>query len=165
MKKNSSRNTILISAAAGLAAGVILTAAAIVTIMPSMMIQTHPSRLDFNQTVSTLKKNIIDSGWVISTVSDMNRSMARHNVEFGPRVKLIKLCKPEYAKSILETDRYISTMMPCTFSVWEDKGGQVYLSKINMGLMARMFGGNIARIMGGKVAKEEHKMLSGIIME
>ena len=52
---------------------------------------------------------------------------------------------PAPEKSVLETDRYISTMMPCTFSVWEDDNGKIYLSRINMGLIAKMFGGNVAR--------------------
>ena len=41
--------------------------------------------------------------------------MAKHGVEFKPRVKLVKLCKAEYAQSVLASDRHISTMMPCTF--------------------------------------------------
>jgi hypothetical protein len=38
---------------------------------------------------------------------EMNKSMAKYGVTFKPRVKLIKLCKAEYAKSVLTTDRYI----------------------------------------------------------
>ena len=131
--------------------------------MPSMMFVTAESSLGFDQTVSALEKNIEDNGWVVSSIMDMNKSMAKHNVEFSPRVKLIKLCKPEYAKSVLQTDRYISTMMPCTFSVWEDDDGKVYLSKMNLSVMANLFGGNVARVMGKDVVNDEHKMLSGII--
>jgi uncharacterized protein (DUF302 family) len=96
---------------------------------------------------------------------DMNKSMAKHDVAFGPRVKLVKLCKPEYAKSVLTTDRHVSTLMPCTFAVWEGDDGKVYLSKMNMSLMAKMFGGNIAKVMGGSVARDERNILSGIIAD
>jgi hypothetical protein len=34
------------------------------------------------------------------------------------------------------------------FCVWEDDDGKVYLSKMNLTLMAKMFGGNIAKVMG-----------------
>ncbi|MHC4521418.1 MAG: DUF302 domain-containing protein [Planctomycetota bacterium] len=149
----------------GLVAGVLLTGAAVVTAMPRMMIVTHESRLGFDATVNALEKGIAERGWVVSRVMDMNKSMARHGVEFGPRVKLVKLCKPEYAKSVLTTDRHVSSLMPCTFAVWEGDDGKVYLSKMNMGLMARMFGGNIARIMGGNVARDEQTILSGIIAD
>ena len=93
----------------------------------------------------------------------MNASMAKHGVEFGPRVKLVKLCQPEYAQSILASDRHISTMMPCSFAVWEGDDGGVYVSKMNMGLMAKMFGGNVAEVMGSNVANDEHAMLTNIV--
>jgi len=54
-------------------------------------------------------------------------------------------------------------MMPCTFSVWEGDDEKVYLSKMNMALMAKMFGGNIAKIMGKKVMHDEEKILQGLL--
>jgi uncharacterized protein (DUF302 family) len=149
----------------GLVTGVILTGAAIVTAMPKMMIVTQESRLGFDETVAALEQAIPQQGWVVSTVSDMNKSMAKHGVEFGPRVKLVKLCKPEYALSVLTTDRHVSTLMPCTLAVWEGDDGKVYLSKMNMSLMAKMFGGNIAKVMGGSVARDEYAILSGIVQD
>ena len=93
----------------------------------------------------------------------MNKSMAKHGVTIKPRVKLVKLCNAEYAKSVLTTDRHVSTMMPCTFSVWDGDDGKVYLSKMNMALMAKMFGGNIAKVMGKKVVHDEEEMLQGLL--
>lgn len=160
-KKSHGSSVLLI--VVGLVAGAVLTGVGIVTAMPKMMIVTHESRLGFDETVAALEKAIPAQGWVVSTVSDMNKSMAKHGVDFGPRVKLVKLCKPEYAKSVLTTDRHVSTMMPCTMAVWEGDDGKVYLSKMNMSLMAKMFGGNIADVMGGSVARDEHAILTGIV--
>ena len=162
-KTHGNKRIMITSGVIGLAIGAILCAVSIVVIMPSMMILTEESVLGFDETVSALEESIVGNGWVISTIADVNKSMAKHGIEFTPRVKLIKLCKPEYAKSVLETDRHISTMMPCTLSVWEGDDGKVYLSKMNMKLMAKMFGGNVARVMGGDVAREEEKMLSGLL--
>jgi hypothetical protein len=36
---------------------------------------------------------------------------------------------------------------------------------MNMGLMGKMFGGNIARVMGASVAKDEKKMLKDVVRE
>ena len=94
---------------------------------------------------------------------DMNNSIAQHGVDFKPRVKLVKLCNAEYAKSVLTTDRYVSCLMPCTMAVWEGDDGKVYLSEMNMSLMAKMFGGNIAKVMGGKVAGDEEEILEGLL--
>ena len=163
-QKNPYRSTMLYILV-GLVAGVALTGVAVVTAMPKMMIVTQESRLGFDETVAALEQAIPAQGWVVSTVSDMNKSMAKQGVEFGQRVKLVKLCKPEYAKSVLTTDRHVSTLMPCTLAVWEDDEGKVYLSKMNMPLMAKMFGGNIATVMGGSVARDEHAILSGIVQD
>ena len=162
-KQTNIKKIVILSIMIGLVVGAIISSAAIFLTMSTRMFVTAESRLDFDQTVSALEKSIEDNGCVVSSVMDMNKSMSKHNVEFAPRVKLIKLRKPEYAKSVLQTDRYISTMMPCTFSVWEDDDGKVYLSKMNLSVMAKLFGGNVARVMGKDVVNDEHKMLSGII--
>ena len=157
------KRVLLLSGLLGILIGAILCTIVIFALVPSMMIVTNESRLGFDETVVELEKATEQNGWIISTVMDMNKSMAKRNVEFGPRVKLIKLCHPEYAKSVLTTDRYISVMMPCTFAVWQGDDQKVYISKMNMGLMARLFGGNIAHVMGGKVAEDEKKILTDIL--
>jgi uncharacterized protein (DUF302 family) len=163
--KTKSHRTIWISGIVGLAAGFLLCGIIVFAAMPSLMIVTAESTLGFNETVAALEKRIPEHGWIVSGDKplDMNKSMAKHGVTFTPRVKLVKLCKADYAKSVLTTDRHVSTMMPCTFSVWEDDDGKVYLSKMNMGLMAKMFGGNVAKVMGGPVVEDEEKILAGLL--
>lgn len=161
--KSQGRRSWMVAGMIGIMVGALLCGSAIVVAMPRMMIVTQESRLDFEETVAALERAIPARGWVVSTVMDMNQSMAKHGVEFGPRVKLVKLCKAEYAKSVLTTDRHVSTLMPCTIAVWESDDGRVLLSKMNMPLMARMFGGNIAKVMGGSVARDEHAILSDIV--
>lgn len=155
----------LVTFLAGLIAGALLCAAAFFTLMPSMMIITKESAMGFDETVQALQKAISEQGWVVSGVRDMNKSLAKHGVELGPGVKLVELCNPGYAKSVLTTDRFVSTMMPCTFGVWRADDERVYLSRINMKLMARMFGGNIAKVMGGQVAQDEDKILADVLKD
>ena len=143
--------------------GIVLTVMLIITVMPKMMIVTEPSRFDFDQTIAKIEKSIETNGWVSPGTMDMNQAMAKHGVEFKPQVRLIKLCKAEYAKAVLTTDRYVSCMMPCTMSIWEDDDGKVFISKINMGLMANMFGGNIKKVMGTDVVRDEKQILKGIL--
>ena len=158
-------NQVVISGTLGFIIGVLVFMLMAFSAMPALMLKTKESKLGFNETVESLQASIEENGWVISTVMDMNKSMSKHGVEFGPRVKLIKLCKPDYAKSVLASNRDVSVMMPCTFSVWESDDGKVYLSRMNMSLMAKMFGGNVAKVMGGKVVKDEEKILMGILKD
>jgi uncharacterized protein (DUF302 family) len=149
---------------AGIAIGVVLCLILMVSIMPSMMIVTKQSKLGFDDTVSTVQQRIKEQGWSVKGVSDVKHEINKAGYDFQPRVKIIKLCKAEYAKEVLTTDRFVSCLMPCSISVWEGDDGKVYLSEMNMGLMARLFGGNIGKVMGGKVVQDEEKMLEEFLL-
>ena len=165
MEASKNKRNMIIIGIGGVLAGIVLCAVIMISAMPSMMIVTRECQLGFDETVAALVKRIPEQGWVISGGApiDMNKSMSQHGVEFTPRVTLVKLCNAEYAKSVLTTDRYVSCLMPCTMAVWEGDDGKVYLSEMNMSLMAKMFGGNISKIMGGKVVHDEEKILEGLL--
>ena len=147
----------------GGAIGFVLCGIVMFMAMPSMMIVTKESKLGFDETVAQLQKRIVDQGWLVKGVKDVSQQINSAGFDFKPKVKLIKLCKAEYAKSVLTTDRHVSCLMPCTMAVWEGDDGKVYLSEMNMSLIAKMFGGNIAKVMGGDVVHDEEKMLEGLL--
>jgi len=149
----------------GLVAGAVLAGLVILQVMPGMMIVTKPSRLGFDETVAAIQKGIADEGWSSPATIDMNKSLAKHGVEFKPRVKIVQLCKAQYAKDVLTTDRYVASLMPCAVAVYETDDGGVYVSKMNTGLMGKLFGGTIAEVMGGKVADDEHAILKNVVAE
>ena len=148
---------------AGILLGTGITGVAGMLLMPSQMLITHECAMGYEETIEAVQKRIREAGWVVSGVTDMNQSLAKQGTEFEPKVTLIKLCKPDYAESVLTTDRYVSVMMPCSFSVWQDDQGKTYLTRMNTGLMGSLFGGNVANVMGGSVARDEEKMLEGLI--
>ena len=154
---------ILIAMGTGILIGIVVAGLMIFAIMPSMMLKTYETAYGYDETIELLKGRIDDAGWVVSGVSNMNQSLAKQGVDFKPRVTLVGLCRPDYAESVLTSDRYVSVMMPCKFSIWEGDDGKIYLTKMNMRLMGKMFGGNIARVMGGSVAVDEEKILDGLL--
>lgn len=79
------------------AIGFVLCGVVVFTAMPSLMIVTRECKLGFDETVAALEKRIPEYGWAVSGGQpiDMNKSMAKHEVAFKPRVKLVKLCKAE----------------------------------------------------------------------
>ena len=95
----------------------------------------------------------------------MNKAMAKSGVQMDNQVRIVELCNAKYAKDILTTNPEVSTLMPCAWGVYKGKDGKVYISGMNMGLMGKMFGGNIARVMGESVSQDEEKMLGGVIRE
>jgi hypothetical protein len=55
--------------------------------------------------------------------------------------------------------------MPCKFSIWEGGDGKVYLTKMNTGLMGKLFGGNVAKVMGSSVTADEEAILEGLLKD
>lgn len=132
-------------------------------LLPGKMIQVKPSRFGHDETVAALTKAIEANGWVVQGTKDLQKALAKHKQKIDQRVTVIQLCKPEYAKSVLDSDRHVSCLMPCTIAVWEGDDGKTYISKMNMGLMGKMFGGNIARVMGDAVSGEIRTILEGVV--
>jgi uncharacterized protein (DUF302 family) len=62
----------------------------------------------------------------------------------------MNVCNPRYASAILTDDanRGVTAFMPLAIGVFEDERGQVWISKLNVALLGRMFGGTIADVMG-----------------
>jgi uncharacterized protein (DUF302 family) len=149
---------------AGLIVGLVLAGLTVWIMMPGMMLSIHRSKYaSVEETCSALKHSIEDTGWNCPAIRDMNASMAKEGVDFSGTVRLVELCKANYARSVLETNPEVSTLMPCAFGVYEGADGHVYISGMNMGLMGKMFGGRIAEIMGNKVATDEHAILAPVI--
>lgn len=149
----------------GFALGALTVAIAVWMVMPSMMIVTHESEMGLEDTVAAIQQAMDAEGWASPGTINLNKSLAKHGEPFDKQVRVIQLCKAPYAKDVLTTDRYVSCLMPCTISVWEDDAGKVHVSKMNTGLMGKLFGGNIARVMGGKVAAEESRILASVVSE
>ncbi len=150
----------------GFIAGAISLGVIAVIAIPKLMIVSNESRYGFDETVVRIEQNIQKAGWNHKGTNLMSEEISmRSGKGIGVRVAGIKLCKASYAKDILEAEgsRFASCLMPCTISVWESDTGKVYVSKMNTGLMGKMFGGKITEIMAGKVGPEEQSMLKDII--
>jgi uncharacterized protein (DUF302 family) len=153
---------ILIALLLGIGIGAAGTLGAVKMLTPDMMIVTRASTQGFDETVTALEGRIKDLGWSHSATLDMNEKMSKAGVELDRKVKVVQLCKPDYAGRILASDPNVSCLMPCAIGVWEDGEGDVHISKMNTGLMGKLFGGEVAEVMGGMVAGDEEKMLSGL---
>ncbi len=150
----------------GLIAGMALAGIAGWLLMPGMMLTVHQSRYDsVEETCKHLTDAIEANGWKSPAVRNMNKAMAKSGVQMDNQVRIVELCNAKYAKDVLTTNPEVSTLMPCAWGVYKGKDGKVYISGMNMGLMGKMFGGNIARVMGGSVSVDEEKMLGGVIRE
>lgn len=144
-------------------AGAIAATLILMAVARAQMIQVAASPLGFDETVSALEDGAMAAeGWSSPGTRDLNAMMAKHGVEFQPRIRLVEMCKAPYAAEVLRDDRKIATLMPCAVAVYEDDQGRVWYSKMNVGLMARLFGGTVGRVMGLGVAREERQILASL---
>lgn len=152
----------------GLLVGFIIGAAvatvAFIVTARARMLEVIPSRFGtVAETVTALEQGISAAeGWSSPGVRDLNGMMAKHGVTFAPQVRLVEMCNARHAAEVLRTNRSVATLMPCAVAVYEDDHGRVWLSKMNLGLMGPLFGGNVGRVMGGLVARDEKRILTAV---
>lgn len=107
------------------------------------------SKYSFAQTVAELSEKILASGWRMPAQHDLQENVRKIGGDILP-VKVIEVCRPDYAAKILSVDslRVFSPLMPCRISVYEESDGKVYIARMNSGLLASQIGGIIEEVMG-----------------
>jgi len=117
--------------------------------MPLLMLDRHKSKLSYDETVTALSEALMKKqDWDVLNVNDFQKR-AKDFVTLE-RVGSIDICNPRYVSKILAEDqnRGVTAFMPLDLGVYEDKKGQVFVSKLNIGLLGKMFGGTISKVMG-----------------
>ena len=76
---------------------------------------------------------------------------------------VIELCKPDHAYKILRDDEYrlVSSMMPCRVAVYQKADGSTVISRMNTGLLSRVFDKTIRDVMA-QASQETNKILSAV---
>jgi uncharacterized protein (DUF302 family) len=116
----------------------------------------NKSRHGFDETVERLSEIAPENGWKIIQVLDLQEIMRKNGKEVLP-VKVIELCKPEYAYQLLSDDdlRIYANMMPCRISVHQKADGQTYVSRMNSAMLAAQIGGVLQEVMSGAFSDAE----------
>lgn len=146
----------------GLIAGIALTVAAIMFILPNYMFVVKQSSLGFNQTIQAIEKSAADNQWGIPFKYDLQATLKGKGFEVQP-VNVISLCKPAFANEILSdnNERLVSALMPCRVAVYE-KNGETYISMLNAALFAKFLNKKSKQVMI-QASEENEKILAPII--
>ncbi len=146
----------ILTGAAGFVAGIILTGIVGISVAPGMMINENESIYSFDETVERIQAEAIEAGWKVPAIHEIDNSVASGGFDVAP-VTVIELCKVELAGNILSDgdSRVVSSMMPCRVSVYIDDDGKVIVSRMNTGLVSKLFGGDIAAIMADATDETE----------
>jgi len=112
---------------------------------PSVLLESQ-SRFGFTETNEILSKTILENGWKITIIHDLQETMKKNGKEVLP-VKVIEICNPGLAFQILSKDelRDVSSMLPCRISVYEKSDGHTYISRMNAPALTSMIDADAAK--------------------
>lgn len=141
----------------GALTGAVVAAAGMALAAPSMMLNVKSSPKNVEDTVAEISARAVAAGWVVSSVTPLDASIAKNGGKQFPPIRLVNMCQADHASRVLEDqgDRKVSVLMPCTVAVYQDDEGVTRISTMNAGLMGKLFGGAIAEVMGGPVARDQ----------
>jgi uncharacterized protein (DUF302 family) len=150
----------------GFVLGIITAVIAMVLTMRSSMVVPEQSSKSFEATCAAIEEVVPgNDGWSFPIESfDMSAKLAAKNAmpDNVKRIRLYFMCKPQVAKAVLGANPKLSAIMPCSWSVYELSDGSVWVSHMNIGMMAKMMGGVVGDSMGG-VAKDDERFLEAIL--
>ncbi len=140
----------------GLLIGALLTGFILFKASPGMMLKESKSPHNFETTVNRFQQAVLDMGWKIPAVHDLQATLHGFGKTVGP-VMVFELCQPEHAYQILSQseERIVSTMMPCRVAIYQKADGKVYVSRMNSKLMADAMGGLVKKVMAEAFAENE----------
>ncbi len=133
----------------GLVFGLIIMAIMMKIMMPKMMFATYKSKLDFDETISSLEESAKKNGWTIPEIRDLQQDYIEEGLEDMTKVKVLYFCNAQGGYNILKDDDYkkMSVMMPMGVSVHEINDGQVRIAAMNIGFMSMMFSGTVKKVL------------------
>ena len=140
----------------GLIAGMLIGVLVAFFISPSLMFREDRNQKDFDTTVAELEKVVLDKGWKIPQVHDLQATMLKFGKEVRS-VKVLEICHPDHSYEILSRneEKIVSSMMPCRISVYEKEDGSVWISRMNSGLMAKPMSPVVRKTMAAAAADVE----------
>lgn len=108
----------------------------------------YTSPFGFTETETLIAQAASKAGWKMPAIHNLQETMSNNGFNVLP-VKVLELCKPQFAYQILKnnTDRILSTMMPCRISIYEKADGKTYVSKLNANALSAFFEGAEAEYM------------------
>jgi uncharacterized protein (DUF302 family) len=134
--------------AGGILIGIVLTVVVVRMFAFRVMIRRDAITLTQDRAVQAILEAAAARGWNVPTVHHLHESSR----EAGHKIlaaTVIELCRPDYAASLLASDdaRAVSAMLPCRLAVYETTSGAVVISRVNVALVGRLFGGLAQRVM------------------
>ena len=122
--------------------------------MPALFLEdTSPK--DMVPTIEAFRAAVSAAGWSVLGVTNMTGILAERGFAVRP-VLVFDVCSSRYSGDLLSNDAtlFVSSMMPCSVSIYQTSAGKVVISRMNSAAMGGMIGGHA----GDVVSKSGQEM-------
>ena len=92
-----------------------------------------------DEVVKKLEEAAAANKFGVLTVHNLKQKLNAKGVEFGPECRIVEVCNPRKAKTVLEADMSISNALPCRISIYEEDG-KVKISTLRPTAILGLFG-------------------------
>jgi uncharacterized protein (DUF302 family) len=102
------------------------------------MLYVRQAEGSVDEVAKKLEEAAVANKFGVLAVHNLKQKMNAKGVEFGPECRIVEVCNPKKAKSVLETDMSISNALPCRISIYEE-GGKVKVSTLKPTAILALF--------------------------
>lgn len=140
----------------GIVLGAFLTSFIMYKSAPKMMLIEDTVEMSVEDAIAKLEAAAEKVGWKVPKVHMISESVKKAGYNVRP-VAVLELCHPKLAGEMLadEKGRRVAPMMPCRVALYENADGTITVSRMNSGMMSKIFGGVIASGMADAAAQNE----------
>jgi uncharacterized protein (DUF302 family) len=103
------------------------------------MLYEREARGTVDEVVAKIEDAAAANQFGVLGIHDLKQKMNARGLDFGPECRVLEVCNPGKAKTVLEADMSISNALPCRISVYED-GGAVKVSTLKPTQLLGLFG-------------------------
>jgi uncharacterized protein (DUF302 family) len=103
------------------------------------MLYERTAKASVDEVCDKLTQAATDNRFGVLGTYDLKQKMADKGVDFGPQCRVLEVCNPQQAKTVLEANPSISTALPCRIAVYE-QGGKTMVSTLKPTRLLSLFG-------------------------
>jgi len=119
------------------------------------MVDVHPSRLGFEETVAAIHIGAEKRGWKPGEPVDMQALMRSQGIKDTGRMKVLPACPADANERVAKASAGKAPPLSCRVTVFESKDGKAYVMRMNLTDMAKLLEGDLARTMAEIGAEED----------
>ena len=105
----------------------------------SSMLYVQVANGTVDQALKKLEEAATANKFGVLTVHNLKQKLNAKGVESEPECRIVEVCNPKKAKSVLEADMSISNALPCRISIYEEDG-KVKVSTLRPTAVLGLFG-------------------------